>query len=143
MSIHSSLHNQANNRITHLEVYKKAITLFKTSRLLATYITDNKDIATMHTSSHGSDRYSLQMVMDSMSLAPDIAEIHTTFDMRMKRYRIRRMKRTISRIHKYCDFIEKHYSHAKDYISLLRQEIAAYRKAHANWEDNLFKNQMN
>ncbi|GLB53871.1 hypothetical protein NBRC110019_29120 [Neptunitalea chrysea] len=140
MSIHSSRNNSYNNRLTHLEVYKKAIELFKTSRLLATYITDNKDIGSMNTSKQKSDRYSLQLVMDSMSLVPDIAEVHTTFDVSMKRYKIRRMKKTLTRLHKYCDYIEKRYEHAKDYIHLLRQEIIAYRKAHTSWENNLFKN---
>lgn len=126
--------------VTHLEVYKKAISLFKMSRLLATYITDNKSIAKMNHSAEPDDNFSLQMVMDSMSLVPDIAEAYTTFDLRMKKYRIRRMKRTLVRIYRYCDYLDKKYEHARDYINLFREEIADYRKAHSSWEDHMLNN---
>lgn len=133
-----SLPQNSNHKlVTHLEVYKQAVSLFTTSRLLATYITDNKTIAVMNQSGDMDDTYSLQMVMDSMSLVPDITEAYTTFDLSLKKYRIRRMRRTLVRIHRYCDYLEKRYEHAKDYIMLLREEIAAYRKAHSTWENHV------
>ncbi|SFU33942.1 hypothetical protein SAMN05216480_101857 [Pustulibacterium marinum] len=132
-------HHPSGNIVTHLEVYKRAISLFKMSRHLATYITDNKDINNMYQSGNTSDSYSLQLVMDSMSLAPDIAEASITYDSKLKRYRIRRMKKTLIRIYRYCDYLEKRYEHSRDYVALLRKEIAHYRKAHNTWENNLLK----
>lgn len=139
MTFHQSHHNQNNQLITQLDVYKKAVSVFKTSRTLATYLTDNKTIACMNNSSDFTDTYSLQMVMESMSLVPDIAEVHTTFDYSLKKYRVKRIKRTLVRLHKYCNYLEKKYDHAKDYIQLLKEEIAAYRKAHTIWENHLLK----
>lgn len=130
-------HHPNGKVITHLDVYKRALSLFKMSRHLATFITDNKDLNNMYTSGNTSDAYSLQLVMDSMSLAPAIAEASTTYDSKTRRYRIRRMKKTVLRIHKYCDYLEKRYAHSKDYVALLRKEIAAYRKAHSVWESNM------
>lgn len=132
-------HHPNGKVITHLEVYKKALSLFKMSRHLATYITNSKDVNNMYTSGNLSDTYSLQLVMDSMSLAPAIAEASITYDNKTRRYRIRRMKKTIARIHQYCDYLEKRYAHSKDYVVLLRKEIAAYRKAHSIWESSLLK----
>lgn len=130
------MENQS-SKITHLEVYKRALAIFNVSRQLSTYITDNKNITAMQMSTNIDDRYSLQMVMDSMSLAPDIAEASVTLDFKLKRYKMKRLKRTLIRIHRYCDYLEKRYEHAKDYISILRKEISDYRKAQTNWENSL------
>jgi len=123
--------------ITQLEVYKKAVEIFKLSRHIATYISDNKNILEMGRSTNNLDRYSFNLITDSMSLVPTIATVTLSFDRSIQRYNMYSLRKTVNRMKNYCNYLEKNYTQAKEYIALLRTEIAAFSYERNLWENNL------
>lgn len=125
------------SNVSNLEVYKKALSVFKLSRALATFISNNKSVLAMHTSTSNLDKYSLELVMDSMSLAPNIASAQVTNNKRLKKSSLVSLRRTHIKLNAYCDYLERNYNQAKEYINVLRKELQAFTKEHSQWERTL------
>ena len=122
------------NNLTQELLYKKALEIFSLSRHLASYISNDKDILEMGSSSKSVDKYSMHLVMDSLSLAPSIASTHSHFDLRLRKISVFTLRKTVKRLLLYCEYLEKNYTQGRDYISLLKKELAQFKKYRTRWE---------
>ncbi len=125
------------NNVHQLKVYQKAISVFKLSRALAAFISDNKSVLAMHRSKNKTDRYAINLVMDAMSLAPKIALVTTSYSKKIKKRRLKALKQISNKLNTYCDYLEQNYQQSKEYIAVLRKEISDFSKERSYWENSL------
>ena len=102
--------NKQKPNINQLVIYRKSLDVFKLSRRVAAYITDDKDVISMYKSGSLSDNYADNLVMNAYRLVPKIVEAETQDNRSLKlkyakalRYFIRSERRTEAKRKKcYC-----------------------------------------
>ncbi len=91
----------------------------------------------MHASTSSIDKYSSDLIIDAMNLAPNIASATITHDPKKRNHYLFSIKKASQNIRAYCDYLERHYKHARDYISLLKKDISDFNEEHRNWVKEL------
>ena len=123
--------------INQLVIYKKSLDIFKLSRRVAAYITDDKDLVSMYKSGSLSDNYADNLVMNAYRLVPKIVETETQKTMSLKLKYAKSLQYFIERIYQDCLKLESIKIQGKDYVQLLRKELKKLRKIHVNYVNSL------
>ncbi|MBL4938987.1 MAG: hypothetical protein JKY16_01640 [Lutibacter sp.] len=123
--------------INQLVIYKKSLDIFKLSRRVAAYITDDKDLISMYKSGSLSDNYADNLVMNAYRLVPKIVETETQNTMSLKLKYAKSLQYFIERIYQDCLKLESIKIQGKDYVQLLRKELKKLRKIHVNYVNSL------
>ena len=123
--------------INQLVIYKKSLDIFKLSRRVAAYITDDKDLVSMYKSGSLSDNYADNLVMNAYRLVPKIVETETQNTMSLKLKYAKSLQYFIERIYQDCLKLESIKIQGKDYVQLLRKELKKLRKIHVNYVNSL------
>lgn len=126
-----------NTGINHSPIYKKALDIFKLSRHVATYITDDKDIISMYRSGNKSDIYADNLVMNAFRLVPKIVEAETEVSPQKKLNYAKSLHYFIDKIYNDCVKLENVVSHGKDFLKMLRVELKSMRKIHSRYLNSL------
>ena len=56
------------------------------------------------------------------------------FDLRLRKISVFTLRKTVKRLLLYCEYLEKNYTQGRDYISLLKKELAQFKKYRTRWE---------
>jgi len=129
--------NSAEQNIDHLIIYKKSLDIFKLSRRVASYITDDKDVISMYRSGNASDNYADNLVMNAFRLVPKIVETETQENPRLKLKYAKSLRYFIDRLYHSCLQLEKTKIQGKDFVVMLRRELKLLRKIHRGYVKSL------
>ena len=131
------MYNSAEQHINELIIYKKSIAIFKLSRQIASYVTDDKDVVSMYRSGCKSDNYADNLVMNAFRLVPKIVEAETQENPGAKLKYARSLRYFIDRLYQNCLQLENTKIQGKDFVIMLRRELKKLRKIHRNYVSSL------
>ncbi len=131
------MYSAQNKNIKKLTIYKKALEVFKLSRLIAMYITDDKDILSMYLSKRRCDKYADNLVMNALNLVPKIVETEIQEDRSLKLRQAKSLHDCIETIYQDCTRLEMTRVKGKDFIQLLKKELNSLRKIHKSYVSSL------
>lgn len=126
-----------NINLNKLIIYQKSIAIFKLSRHVASYITDDKDIMSMYRSGRKSDNYADNLVMNAFRLVPKIVETETQENPRLKLKYAKSLRYFIDRLYHNCLQLENTKIQGKDFVIMLRKELKILRKIHRRYVKSL------
>lgn len=126
-----------NSNLNHSIIYKKSITIFKLSRSVASYITDDKDVVSMYRSGDKSDNYADNLVMNAFRLVPKVVETETQESPSVKLKYAKSLRYFIDRLYQDCLHLEHSKIQGKDFVIMLRKELKSLRKIHRLYVNSL------
>jgi len=118
-------------------IYQKSIDVFKLSRSVASYITDDKDVISMYRSGDKSDNYADNLVMNAFRLVPKVVETETQESPTKKLKYAKSLRYFIDVIYQDCLKLERTKIQGKDFVRLLRNELKSLRKIHRLYVSSL------
>lgn len=129
--------NSAEQNINQSVIYRKSLDIFKLSRRVAAYITDDKDVISMYRSGNISDNYADNLVMNAFRLVPKIVEVETQDNPTMKLKYAKSLRYFIDRLYRSCLQLESTRIQGKDFVIMLRRELRILRKIHRRYVKSL------
>jgi hypothetical protein len=129
--------NSAEQNIDKSIIYRKSLDIFKLSRRVAAYVTDDKDVISMYRSGNISDNYADNLVMNAFRLVPKIVEVETQDNPKMKLKYAKSLRFFIDRLYRSCLQLEKTKIQGKDFVIMLRRELRILKKIHRRYVKSL------
>lgn len=121
------------SHLPHLPIYKKALEIVILSRSISAYL--NYDFINLN--ADGSENkhvyFSGDIVQQSVSLAPEIEKAEKEFLADKKYKHAYTLLELTNRLYRSCTRLEYSNSNGKDYLTILRSELKAFRKLHRSW----------
>lgn len=119
--------------LSELPVYKKAVEIFALSQNISMYL--NYDLSSLkEDGSEDSNIYfSGDIVQQSVSLAPVIANAELERYSDKKHKHIASLKRLTNMLYKNSYRLERSNSRGKDFLPILRSELRKFKKLQRNW----------
>lgn len=131
------MYNSAEQNINQLIIYKKSLDIFKLSRRVASYITDDKDTISMYRSGKKADNYADNLVMNAFRLVPKIVETEIQENPSTKLKSAKSLRYYIDRLYHSCLQLENSKIQGKDFVIMLRRELKILRKIHRKYVRSL------
>ena len=125
------------SHLNQLVIYQKSLDIFRLSRRIASYITYDKNILEMQRSKKKEYRYASNIVLDSLGLAPKIAETELQKNPTVKLKYAKSLSKFIDRIYSNSLKLEKTKAQGKDFLKLLRKELIQLRELHMHYMNSL------
>jgi hypothetical protein len=129
--------NYKKHTLNHLSFYQKSLDIFKLSRHIASYVTNDKTILSMYSSVNRHDRYADSLVMNSLGLVPKIAETETQENPVLKLKYAQSLRYFIDCLHEDCLNLERTKINGKDFVRMLRKELILLRRMHRHYVKSL------
>ncbi len=126
-----------NKDLNHSIIYQKSIDIFKLSRSVASYVTDDKDVISMYHSGDRVDNYADNLIMNAFKLVPKVVETETQESPSKKLRYAKSLRYFIDRLYQDCLHLEGSRIHGKDFVRLLRKELKSLRKIHRLYVNSL------
>jgi hypothetical protein len=117
--------------------YKKSLDIFKLTRSIAAYLTNDKTVLSMYASRNMVDKYADRLVMNSLVLAPKIAETECLTNPVLKLSYAKSLQQIIDILYLDCISLERAKIQGKDFVKMLRKEIKLLQKMHKNYVKSL------
>ncbi|UMB55372.1 hypothetical protein MKD41_07845 [Lutibacter sp. A64] len=118
-------------------IYQKSLEVFRLSRSVAAYVTNDKSINKMYLSKSASDKYANILVMDSLGLVPKIAETEIQENPRLKLKYAKSLQYFIDNLYTNCVKLENTKIQGKDFVRLLRKELILLKRMHRRYVNSL------
>ncbi len=125
------------NNLNQLVIYRKSMDIFKLSRHIASYISYDKDILSMHKSLKKADKYASNLVMDALGLVPKIAETENQKNPKLKLKYAKSLRYFIDQLYDDCKQLEHTIIQGKDFLKLLRKELKKLREIHKHYVNSI------
>jgi len=125
------------NNLNQLVIYQKSMDIFKLSRHIASYISYDKDILSMHKSLKKADKYASNLVMDALGLVPKIAETENQKNPKLKLKYAKSLRYFIDQLYDDCKQLEHTIIQGKDFLKLLRKELKKLREIHKHYVNSI------
>jgi len=125
------------NNLNQLIIYQKSMDIFKLSRHIASYISYDKDILSMHKSLKKADKYASNLVMDALGLVPKIAETENQKNPKLKLKYAKSLRYFIDQLYDDCKQLEHTIIQGKDFLKLLRKELKKLREIHKHYVNSI------
>jgi hypothetical protein len=129
--------NLQENHLNQLSIYKKSLDIFRLSRRIASYITDDKDVVSMYRSGRLEDNYADNLVLNAFRLVPKIAETEIQVSPTSKLKYAKSLRYFIDRIYDDCINLEKTKVQGIDFVKMLRKELKILRRIHKNYVNSI------
>lgn len=129
--------NPHQNNLNQLVIYQKSMDIFKLSRHIASYISYDKDILSMHKSLKKADKYASNLVMDALGLVPKIAETENQKNPKLKLKYAKSLRYFIDQLYDDCKQLEHTIIQGKDFLKLLRKELKKLREIHKHYVNSI------
>jgi len=129
--------NSHEHNINYLSIYQKSLDIFKLSRHVASYVTDDKDMISMYRSGSKSDNYADNLVMNAFRLVPKIVETEIQENPILKLRYAKSLRYFIDCLYQDCLKLESLKIQGKDFVKLLRRELKKLRKIHRHYVNTL------
>lgn len=118
-------------------VYKKSLALCEMSREIASYVTFNKDLLKLYKSSSLRDVIADSLLTDAILIPQKIALAQTTKSYKERVQTTSFISIMIRNISSYCNGLEHDGVREKEYLNLLRSEVALFRNSFKKWRNSL------
>lgn len=127
-----SLHN-----LRTVPVYRKSLALCEMSREIASYVSFNKDLLKLYKSNSLRDIIADSLLTDAILIPQKIAlaEATTSYTERLRNTSF--ISIMIRNITSYCNGLEHDGVNEKEYLNLLRNEVAIFRSTFKKWRKSL------
>lgn len=126
-----------NSNLNHSIIYQKSMDVFKLSRSVASYITDDKDVISMYRSGCKPDNYADNLVMNAFRLVPKVVETEIQESPAKKLIYAKSLQYFIDVIYQDCLNLERTKIQGKDFVRMLRKELKSLRKIHRLYVNSL------
>ncbi|MGY5849826.1 hypothetical protein [Salegentibacter sp. F14] len=124
------------NNSYHLPVYRKALEIFKISRAIASYFSDDKHVIEMNLSTNPQHFQAGSLVTESLQLAPGIASVACAPNSESKLQRLKNIKAVARNLKHLCKKLEGCGVKEVEFLTLLRKEILLFDKMVSDWFQN-------
>ena len=121
------------NNSYHLPIYRKALEIFKISRAVAAYFSEDKNIMELSYSARPRERFAGNLIADSLQLAPGIASAASASSSASRLQRIRQIRKAAKKLKKQCSNLEFSGVKEVEFVNLLRKEISQFDRMVADW----------
>ena len=129
--------NDHEQTLYNLKFYQKSLDVFKLSRRIASYITNDKSILSLYNSVDRSDRYADSLVLNALGLVPKIVETEIEENPRLKLKYAKSLHYFIEIIYQDCLKLENTRIQGKDFVRMLRKELILLRRMHKRYVKSL------
>ncbi|KJD35613.1 hypothetical protein PW52_07620 [Tamlana sedimentorum] len=119
--------------LSELPIYIKAQEIFALSQNISFYLNDDLCALNPDGTEDNNIYFSGDIVQQSNSLAPEIANAQLERCSLKKRKHIASLKRLTNRIYKNSYRLERSNSNGKDFLPILRSELKKFKKLQRNW----------
>ena len=126
------LYNSPSN-LSDLPIYKKAIEILTLSQSISSYLRDDLSALKNNGSEDVNIYFTGDIVQQSISLAPEIANAELERNSDRKYKHINALKSLTNRLYKNSYRLEKSNSNGKDFLPILRTELKKFKKLQRNW----------
>lgn len=123
-----SLHN-----LRTVPVYRRSLALCEMSREIASYVSFNKDLLKLYKSNSLRDIIADSLLTDAILIPQKIALAETTNSYTERLKTTSYISIMIRNISSYCNGLEHDGVNEKEYLNLLRSEIAVFRSSFKKW----------
>ncbi len=123
----------SHSHLPELPIYKKAMEIFILSRSISTYLNDDLACLREDGTEDSNIYFSGDIVQQSISLAPEIANAELERYSDKKHKHIAAIERLTNRLYKNCKRLEHSNSNGKDYLPILRSELRKFRSLKRTW----------
>ena len=119
--------------LSNLPIYQKALEIFALSQNISTYL--NHDLSDLNPdgSENNNIYFSGDIVQQSISLAPEIANAELERFSEKKHKHIASLKRLTNMLYKNSYRLERSNSNGKDFLPILRSELKKFKKLQNTW----------
>lgn len=118
-------------------VYRKSLALCEMSREIASYVTFNKDLLKLYKSNSLRDIIADSLLTDVILIPQKIAIAESTSSYTERLKTTSYISVMIRNISSYCNGLEHDGVNEKEYLNLLRGEIAVFRSSFKMWRKSL------
>lgn len=124
---------QLPKHLSDLPIYNKAIEIFILSRSISTYL--NQDLCGLHPDGRENEHiyFSGDIVQQSESLAPEILKAEQERYSENKYKHISTLNILTHKLYNNCKRLERSNSNGRDFLKLLRKEIAQFKQLQRSW----------
>ena len=129
--------NPDEQNLNQLVIYQKSLDIFKLSRHIASYISNDKSMLAMYLSMNKIDKYADNLVMNAFGLVPKIVETECEENPGLKLKYAVSIRYFIDRLYQNCLQLESTKIQGKDFVKLLRKELKKLRQIHKNYVKSL------
>ena len=129
--------NTEEQNLNQLVIYQKSLYIFKLSRHIASYISNDKSVLAMYLSMNKIDKYADNLVMNALGLVPKIVETECQENPGLKLKYAVSLRYFIDRLYQNCLQLESTKIQGKDFVKLLRKELENLRQIHKNYVKSL------
>ncbi|HEY9167991.1 MAG TPA: hypothetical protein VIN72_00725 [Lutibacter sp.] len=129
--------NPEEQHLNQLVIYQKSLDIFKLSRHIASYISNDKSVMAMYLSMNKIDKYADNLVMNAFGLVPKIVETECQENPNLKLKYAKSLRYFIDGLYKDCLKLERTKIQGMDFVKLLRKELINLRQIHKNYVKSL------
>lgn len=119
--------------LSELPIYQKAVEIFALSQNISTYFIDDLSGLKEDGSEDSNIYFTGDIVQQSISLAPEIANAELERFSEKKHKHIASLKRLTNMLYKNSYRLERSNSNGKDFLPILRSELKKFKKLQRNW----------
>lgn len=131
------MYNPEEQHLNQLVIYQKSLDIFKLSRHIASYISNDKSVLAMYLSMNKIDKFADNLVMNALGLVPKIVETECQENPGLKLKYAVSLRYFIDRLYQNCLQLESTKIQGKDFVKLLRKELKNLRQIHKNYVKSL------
>lgn len=131
------MYNPEGQHLNQLVIYQKSLDIFKLSRHIASYISNDKSVMAMYLSMNKIDKYADNLVMNAFGLVPKIVETECQENPSLKLKYAVSLRYFIDGLYQDCLKLERTKIQGIDFVKLLRKEIKHLRKIHKHYVKSL------
>ncbi|UMB60421.1 hypothetical protein MHL31_15220 [Lutibacter sp. A80] len=131
------MQNNTGHNLNESTFYQKSLDIFRLTRSIAAYVTNDKTISKMYLSKSASDRYANILVMDSLGLVPKIAETEIQENPKLKLKYAKSLQYFIDNLYSNCVKLENTKIQGNDFVRLLRKELILLKRMHKRYVKSL------
>ena len=119
--------------LSELPIYQKAVEIFALSQNISTYFSDDLSGLKEDGSEDSNIYFTGDIVQQSISLAPEIANAELERFSDKKHKHIASLKRLTNMLYRNSYKLERSNSNGKDFLPILRSELKKFKKLQHNW----------
>lgn len=125
--------------LNKLEIYQKSIGVFNLSRQIVAYLTNDKDVISLHTSKQEIDVYADRLILNSLGLIPKIVEIENEKSITLKLQLSKSFKESVYDLKNDCNYLIQLKTSGNDFLELLQKELENLQAEHHHYMNSILK----
>jgi len=133
------MQEQQNINLNKLGIYQKSITVFQLSRQIVSYLTNDKDVMSLHTSKEDIDIYADRLIVNSLGLIPKIVETENEKDIALKLKLAKSFKNSVHYLKNDCNQLTRLNTSGKDFLELLQKELKKLQVEHHSYVNSIIE----